>query len=491
MPEIRPATLVEECLQELHPVHFIVDTTGDLLVTSVSFRTEFPIAQNIRDFLAPNSADELLALIQNMIVAKQARASLDLFSIQHYTIFYSHIVSIKQGAAWLIYHEDGQKQQSHQPIQLDAKSIDVNHLLERNEFYEALLHQLPAEVAVFDPDFKFLFVNRSAIKNEELRKWLMGRSEIEYWKSKNLPLDKALNRIHAFKEAVDSRKLTAVEEIFHPGTENEKHYIRVTNPYFEKDKLRFLLTYGVDITALKKTENQLIQQNTELEKVNAELDQFVYSASHNLRAPLLSIKGLLNLITLSDTDATDRNRFMSEVFKSIERLDSTIHDIIEYSKNARLDIEPVAVNLEELVQETAEDLRFYESMNVEIIRNFDIQVQFYSDLRRIKSILHNIMSNSVKYADTAKTKRWIKIDMSVSEQYCRMTFTDNGIGIAPENLDRVFEMFYRGTSQRNGSGLGLYIVKEMVQKIGGTIELHSNLGEGTRFHLELPNLEWS
>ena len=231
-----------------------------------------------------------------------------------------------------------------------------------------------------------------------------------------------------------------------------------------------------------------MQQNSELEKVNVELDQFVYSASHNLRAPLLSMKGLLSLISLEDTAFEDRNRFMEEVYKSIERLDATIHDIIEYSKNARLDVAPQEIDILQIIHSTIEDLKFIDQSNVAFDVKTDLNTTLFSDERRIRSIIHNIVSNSIKYADMAKTDRFLHITANTSATHCMLTFTDNGIGIAEENQERIFEMFYRGTSLRNGSGLGLYIVKEMLTKLGGHLQLTAQEGIGTSITLEIPNL---
>lgn len=474
-------------LELMYPVHFMVSEDSATISLSTQLNRDFPHAKLLTDLLAPNSADELSALMHQMKKDLMLSSTIELFSIQHYAIWPCKIFYLQDLDTWLVCKED-LLSKNPSPETVDSRSEEhISAILHQNTFYAALLQQLPAEVAVFDPDFKFLFVNQNAIKNEELRKWLIGRSEIEYWKSKNLPLDKALLRIEAFKDAIAHGKSTGVEEVFHPGTENEKHYMRITHPYFKDDTLQFLLTYGVDITALKKTESLLIKQNTELEKLNAELDQFVYSASHNLRAPLLSMKGLLGLISLEDTAAGDRKLFMNEVYKSIERLDATIHDIIEYSKNARLDIEPIEVDIERIIYDTREDLKFCEDTRVEIQVSIVKEAALFSDGRRIKSIVHNIMSNAVKYADASMENCWVSVIVQVTNAHCSLVFSDNGIGIAVENIDRVFEMFYRGTSQRTGSGLGLYIVKEMVQKLGGTMVIQSTIGQGTTISIELPN----
>jgi signal transduction histidine kinase len=144
--------------------------------------------------------------------------------------------------------------------------------------------------------------------------------------------------------------------------------------------------------------------------------------------------------------------------------------------------------LEQLVRNTHEDLKFYEGITVSleiITRQTSV---FYSDERRLNSIIHNIMSNSVKYSDQSKEHCMLTVAIEVTRETCKLVFTDNGKGISPDNQHRVFDMFYRGTTERSGSGLGLYIVKEMTERIGGSIELQSELGRGTSLTLTLPNL---
>jgi signal transduction histidine kinase len=225
-----------------------------------------------------------------------------------------------------------------------------------------------------------------------------------------------------------------------------------------------------------------------LEKVNHELDQFVYSASHNLRAPLLSMKGLLHLAEQDETSAATRKQFIGEAFKSIERLDATIKDIIDYSKNARLELVPVLIDWTNLIQSTFNDLRFYEQRPIALELKIADSGNFLSDEKRLKSIVHNIISNSIKYNDSSKEKSWMQVTISCNSETCDCTFTDNGIGIPLQNQERVFDMFYRATSAGSGSGLGLYIAKEMIERIGGKIQLQSTPGVGTDIQITLPNL---
>jgi signal transduction histidine kinase len=364
---------------------------------------------------------------------------------------------------------------------------EYERVLSENKLLRAVLDQLPSELVVVDPEIRFMVVNKAAVKDDELRRWMIGKTDFEFWERKNKASELSKKRLEGCKQAIEQRSDYNVAEVFHAGTPQEKHYIRLHRPFFENDRLLFIVVYGQEVTELKKSEARLILQNDELEKVNHELDQFVYSASHNLRAPLLSVKGLLNLIEEQGMEDAARKRFIGEIFNSIARLDSTIKDIIEYSKNARLELLPVRIDMEQLIRNTHEDLKFYEGTTVMMEWSVSGDATFYSDERRLKSIVHNIMSNSVKYSDPKKETSWLRIAIEYSPTNCILTFTDNGKGISPENQLKVFDMFYRATSERSGSGLGLYIVKEMTEKIGGTIVLTSTLGVGTTLRLELPN----
>jgi signal transduction histidine kinase len=365
---------------------------------------------------------------------------------------------------------------------------EYNRLLSENRLLRAVLNQLPAELVVVDTHIRYLFVNKEAVKDDEIREWMIGKTDVEFWERKNRNSDLSIKRREGCLEVIETKQDLQFEESFHIGTPQEKHYIRLHRPSLAESEHDYIIVYGQDVTELKKSEEQLRAQNTELEKVNHELDQFVYSASHNLRAPLLSVQGLLGLIEDEATETTTRKRFIGEIHKSISRLDATIRDIIDYSKNARLPIEPVPVNVEQLIRNTHEDLRFYEGNSVSLELIVEQSAIFHSDERRIKSIIHNIMSNSVKYADSTKEQCLLQVSVHVDDQRCLLTFTDNGQGISPENQTKVFEMFYRGTAQRSGSGLGLYIVKEMTERIGGRVSLQSTPHEGTTVTIDLPNL---
>lgn len=241
----------------------------------------------------------------------------------------------------------------------------------------------------------------------------------------------------------------------------------------------------------KMAEVTLRTQNEELLKINQELDSFVYSVSHNLRAPLMS---LLGLVQISSFDNHQRDEVYDQYFNmmrsSITKLDETIKEILEYSRNARNEVSIAEIVFATMLSDSIEKLKYlegFDQLDIKVDITGD-QHHFYSDPHRLSVVLGNILSNAIKYRDTTKSKSWISITVSITNHAVDVTFQDNGIGIAEDLLDKIFKMFYRGTELSSGAGLGLYIVKETVQKLQGSIELQSELGEGSTFKLSVPNL---
>ncbi|QHT66090.1 PAS domain S-box protein [Rhodocytophaga rosea] len=243
----------------------------------------------------------------------------------------------------------------------------------------------------------------------------------------------------------------------------------------------------MDIDDRKKNELRLAKQNEELTKLNTELDRFVYSVSHNLRAPLTSILGLIN-ITKFSTESETHLKYLSLMEKSIHKLDATIHEINDYSRNARLEVEKEEIDFDKLFKGIIENHAYMEGASK---INIELQVSassgFYSDKSRLLVILNNLLSNAIKYHDLDKESPFIKIHVTIDSAGAHIFIGDNGLGIDSQYQERVFDMFFRASNQATGSGLGLYIVKESVSKLQGTITLQSEPDQGTSFTIILPH----
>jgi len=226
-------------------------------------------------------------------------------------------------------------------------------------------------------------------------------------------------------------------------------------------------------------------RNKELVKLNQELDSFAYSVSHDLKAPLSSIKGLLNIARLDD--AKNANTYFNKIEKSVSKLDAFIKDIIDYSKNVRLEVKKDKVKILNLIEETVEWLAYLkEEHSIKTIIEAQNDLIITIDKTRFVFILNNLVANAYRYADLTKTDPFVKIEAFESDRVFTVVVSDNGQGIKKEYLDKIFNMFYRANEKSIGSGLGLYIVKESTSKLGGDILVNSEHEIGSTFTLRFP-----
>ena len=239
----------------------------------------------------------------------------------------------------------------------------------------------------------------------------------------------------------------------------------------------------------KKAELALRQQNEELVKINKELDSFVYSVSHNLRAPLMSVLGLINLVQAENKkEEPELNGYFDMMQQSVHKLDDTLKEILDYSRNARSGLNIELVDIQKMLEDSFERMMYMEGSE-HIRKGISVKPNalLYSDPYRLSVIINNLVSNAIKYRDPKKRQSEIFIDAAISDEKLVMVFRDNGIGISADYIKKIFDMFFRATDRSEGAGLGLYIVKETVDKLHGVITVESVLGEGTTFQISIPN----
>jgi signal transduction histidine kinase len=226
-----------------------------------------------------------------------------------------------------------------------------------------------------------------------------------------------------------------------------------------------------------------------LENTNKELDRFVYSASHDLSAPL---KSILGLVTISKLEAISEPAptYLNEIEKSVLKLDSFIGEILDYSRNKRLIITPEQIELKVLCQEILDNLKYlddYTKISVDLDEFEQSTIQ--QDKVRLKIILSNLISNAIKFQKkTPGHKPVIKISARRQLSRTIIKVEDNGEGIKAELSPKIFEMFYRASDKATGSGLGLYIARESASKIGARISHESEYGKGSVFTVDLPEI---
>lgn len=234
-----------------------------------------------------------------------------------------------------------------------------------------------------------------------------------------------------------------------------------------------------DITQTKAKETELI--NT-----NKQLDQVIYKTTHDLKAPVLSALGLVNVAERAP--AEQQQEYLRLIKRSLLKLNSFIEEMNNFFRNEKLAVQREKIEIGQLVQDEIQSLKnlFHADkicMEVEINESSEL----FSDLVRVKTILTNILTNAIKYADPSKADPFIRVAIRVGAEFCEVVISDNGIGIEEAHLGKIFELFHRATTQSHGTGIGLFIVKDTIERLNGTIEVQSKPGKGTTFRIQIPN----
>ncbi len=231
--------------------------------------------------------------------------------------------------------------------------------------------------------------------------------------------------------------------------------------------------------------NELRVKKKELEKVKGELDKIVYSCYHDLKAPVATLSGILNIVELeSQIDL----KYLDLMRMTIGKLDNQIDKITNYSKNRNADLLPVELDLEEIIDETfnklSEDCDFGEiDKKVSVTQ----KAPLVTDKVRLELILNNLISNAINFNKPNNPKPEISIQAVIDKHKTTIHVSDNGIGIEKIQLKNIFKMFHKASQLSAGSGLGLFVVKEAVAKLKGSIQVISKLGNGSTFIVNIPN----
>ena len=271
--------------------------------------------------------------------------------------------------------------------------------------------------------------------------------------------------------------LRVVNEELEMRVQERTEELRSTNLKLEKE-----------IAVRKQAEKTLQQKNRELERSNRDLDNFVYCASHDLKAPVLNIEGLVNVLkeemVASDEDV---RQLLTHLDKSVAQINRTIHDLTAVSAYQNDTYLLEQVDLHEILHEVKESIAgTIEQNNAELEADFTRHATLPLNRKDAKSILYNLLTNALKYRDPSR-RPYVRLTSGFEENCILLSVTDNGIGIDLRgNEEKLFKLFKRLHDHVEGSGVGLFIVKRIVENYGGSISVASVLGEGTTFTIRFP-----
>jgi signal transduction histidine kinase len=253
----------------------------------------------------------------------------------------------------------------------------------------------------------------------------------------------------------------------------------------------FIMATIIDITERKQSEARIRAQNEQLLRLNEDLTQFAYSASHDLKAPLATIQGLLNF-ALQDIDKGDLDEVITNLRRAHDmstELATRVEDVLGLAKADQMEELWQQVNLSGILSKIKE--RFVQHMC-----EHDVAVQvelhgidfLHTEPTRFTQIMENLISNGIKYASPNQGQRFVRVETRKISDHIQITVSDNGIGIPQNRHHDVFKMFKRFAKNNHGSGLGLALVKKHVDFFKGHIEFNSS-ENGTQFIIQIPNVE--
>jgi two-component system sensor histidine kinase/response regulator len=259
-------------------------------------------------------------------------------------------------------------------------------------------------------------------------------------------------------------------------------YRFLTKPWNENE-VRNSIENAKDIF---RTRKELDVKTIELQKAYDELDQFVYSASHDLRSPLTTLKGIMNVAKM---EGEKQGEYMDMIEQVVDKMDQYVLNIINYYRGNRLEIVEESVNLSELFEDLIQEIKFHPDAK-DVKFEFDLQTdkEIVSDKLKLHLIFRNLIQNAVKYQRLDEVNKSIQIRSYYKDGKTCFEIVDNGSGIEESMRIKLFDMFKRSHHPKSGMGLGLFIVHQCVNKLGGEIYYETTIGEGTSFYVYLPTL---
>jgi PAS domain S-box-containing protein len=372
---------------------------------------------------------------------------------------------------------------------------DVSDIIKANteienqkKFTEDILNNIPTDIAVFDVNHNYLFVNPHGIKNPEIRKWIINKNDFDYTKMRNVDDTLARQRWQLFEDAVESKKKVAwIDE--HKNKEGEDIYVlRNFYPYFENEKLKFIIGYGIDITERKVIEIKLNEAIESIKKSNNELEQFAYVASHDLQEPLRMVTSFLSQLEKKYGEQLDEKakEYIFYAVDGAKRMRQIILDLLEYSRVGKNEGQINEIDINNVIEE----IKVLHSKQIEelnAIITYEKMPVVMGNKTPVRQIFLNLISNALKYIRKGIAPE-ISINCIDHIESWEFIIKDNGIGIEPEFYEKIFIIFQRlhNKDEFSGTGIGLAITKKIIDNMGGRIWVSANDDYGSTFHFTIP-----
>lgn len=361
-----------------------------------------------------------------------------------------------------------------------AHEKDYDYLLE----YELLINNTNDLICSFDTDLTIKVINQT-FKNV-----LFDLFNLQLYRGSSLQSilkdSRLLELQNGIQKVFDGQEVK-IEHFIIDELEPTAIYDITICPLKNDNEVKGGLLIAKELTKSYKTEEALVLKNEELNRLNDELDKFVYSASHDLRAPIASILGLLNISDL-ENNINSIKQYINMMKGSVQKLDQVISSIISYSWNSHNEIVTENINIKSLIEDIIVYLDYLTNRpHTNITLRVRQNQRFFSDPHRLRIIIKNLIVNAIQFQRESNDDKKVEIHATVSDEKLTLKVSDNGRGIPSEYLSEIFNMFVKLDPSHSGAGLGLYMVKQALNKLDGNILVSSEYKKGSTFTLQVSN----
>jgi signal transduction histidine kinase/FixJ family two-component response regulator len=379
----------------------------------------------------------------------------------------------------------------------DVKNAE-SKIDKQREFYESILNQFPIDISVYNAQGQVTFINNKAIKDENIRKWILGKTMFEYCEYRNKPMGLAISRNVYFVQSIETRQEVKWKEAINNDKGETLYYWRNYMPMTSSSgEVKYVIGFGIDITAQTIAENELKKAKAVAEMATDAKSSFLSNMSHEIRTPMNAIVGLTELMMLDKDELSPQFLQYIEAIKfSGDNLITIINDILDFSKieAGKIEFENIEFKPRYILEEIHRSMSFKtKEKGLSVILDIDslIPEKIIGDPVRLSQILFNLVGNAIKFT----SKGHIKVSMqmlSVEGEKLDIVFAveDTGIGIEKDKINSIFESFTQAnastTRHFGGTGLGLSIVKKLVELQNGTLHISSEIGAGSTFGFTMP-----
>lgn len=382
----------------------------------------------------------------------------------------------------------------HEDITLH-KTIELE-MDEQRYFYESIINQLPANIAVFSPDHRFLFLNPASIRDPHLRKWMIGKYEEDYAEYRGVSNKTALGRRAMFDEVLKTKQLKRWEEPIERPGEPPSYFLRHLYPVLdEQGNVKMIIGYGININELKNIQHELELAKQKTEKMAEARQKFLATMSHEIRTPMNGILGILNLFGKTSLDV-QQQEMLRIIQESANNLLAIANDVLDIEKiiAGKIELEAIPFNLPEKIYLVTESFKFKATeKNIQLNCQNQLQPDMVvkGDPFRLNQVLTNLIENAIKFTEKGSVTLSAKLE-TIGANHVLATFLveDTGIGVSADRLAEIFEPYVQANTsisrKYGGTGLGLSICRELVQRMDGNISLRSEEGKGSCFEITVP-----